>query len=221
MKKRITPYILLTIVILTAALMLAACGSGSSSPASTNEAGNASSATEAATSAPASGASCLVGSWKLTDFSSYMNSIEQNTANASGGDVTLTSQTNTGDATWTFNADNTAKFTTSNFEQDFTMTTTVSDQKIDIPISLKINGSSTSDYSVDGDQITFSNQDQGDLTINVDVMGTSSPADSSLMGNSGTTQLYQFACPDANTLTLKVIAVKNVDLAPLTLTRVQ
>jgi hypothetical protein len=39
------------------------------------------------------------------------------------------------------------------------------------------------------------------------------------MGESGTTRLYQYTC-SGDTLSLKVIAVENMDLAPLTLTRI-
>ena len=115
--------------------------------------------------------------WQLTG----MNSIEQNTASSSGGDFTLTSQKFTGAAAWTFNADNTSEFSADNFEQDFTMSTTAGGQSMDIPISLKINGKSTAAYSVDGDQISFSNQEQSGLTIDADVMGASTPLDTSLM----------------------------------------
>ena len=223
MKKHNTTLLMLPFILLTAVLMLSACGSASSASPSTSsstEAPTAPAATSAsATSAPAAAGSCLVGTWQLTDLSAYMNSIEQNTASSSGGDFTLTSQKFSGAASWTFNADNTAEFSADNFEQDFTMSTTVGGQSMDIPISLKINGKSTAAYSVDGDQISFSNQEQSGLTINADVMGASTPLDTSLMGKPGTVQLYQYSCPDVNTLTLKVVAIKNVDLAPLTLTR--
>lgn len=200
--------------------MLAACSSNSSE--ATQAAGSTSAATEAAaTSAPAADESCLVGTWQLTDFGAYMSSIEQNTASKSGGDVTMKSGDFSGSATWTFNSDKTANFSADNFQQGFTMTTTAASNAMDIPVNLKINGASSADYSVDGDKVTFSNQQQGNLDISVDVMGTSSPVDTSLMGNPGTIQLYQFNCVDANTLSLKVIAVENVDLAPLTMTRVK
>ena len=218
MKKHNKALLVLPFILLTAALMLSACGSASSAATSTSSSTEAATAS-VATSAPATAGSCLVGTWQLTDLSAYMNSIEQNTASSSGGDFTLTSQKFTGAASWTFNADNTSEFSADNFEQDFTMTTTAGGQSIDIPISLKINGKSTAAYSVDGDQISFNNQEQSGLTIDADVMGSSTPLDTSLMGKPGTIQLYQYSCPDANTLSLKVIAVNNVDLAPLTLTR--
>jgi hypothetical protein len=220
MFKRNSFSILAILVVLIAAFMLAACSSNSSE--ATQAGGSTSAASEtAATSAPASDESCLVGTWQLTDFSAYMTSIEQNTASDSGGDMTMKSGDFSGSATWTFNADKTADFAADTFQQDFTMTTTAAGNPMDIPISLKINGTSSADYSIDGDKVTFSNQKQDSLNISVDVMGTSSPVDTSLMGNPGTVQLYQFNCVDANTLSLKVIAVENVDLAPLTMTRVK
>lgn len=96
----------------------------------------------------------------------------------------------------------------------------VNGQNMDIPISMTINGASTAQYSVDGDKISFSNQDQGDFQINVDTMGITTVIDQGLMGNPGTIQLYQYACTDVNTLSLKGIAT-NQDLAPLILTRVR
>ena len=132
--------------------------------------------------------------------------------------MTITSQAFTGKANFTFNSDGTAKFSADNFNQKFTLSTDVSGQKLDIPITLNINGSSTAKYSVADNKITFSDQNQGDQKITVDTMGSASSIDG-LLGKSGTMQLYQYTCTDANTLSLKVIAVKNVDLAPLTLTR--
>jgi ABC-type oligopeptide transport system substrate-binding subunit len=221
-------------LMLAAALTLTACTS--STPTSAASAGstpvlNSSTAVPAATSVQAaatattataaSSSTCLTGTWNLTDFSSYMNSIEQNTSNASGSTVTVSSQDFTGKAQFTFGDYGTATLSADTFEQKFTLSTDVGGTKLDIPITLDINGHSTAKYTVDGDKVSFNGQDNSGMTITVVTMGTSNPIDQSLLGANGTIQLYQYACPDANTLTLKVIAVTNSDFAPLTLTRAQ
>ena len=203
-------------LLLAAAFTLAAC-SGSSEPSPA--AGTDSALPVGTTAAPSQPGDCLIGSWSLTDFSSYMASIQQNMSSASGNDVTFSSGDFSGSATWTFNADNTAVFSAENFQQNMTMHTTVNDTAMDIPISININGSGTGKYAVEDDKISFSDQDNSSIAINIDVMGTASTIDQSLMGESGTTRLYQYTC-SGDTLSLKVIAVENMDLAPLTLTRI-
>ena len=204
---------LLISFVLVLALVLSACGS-SGAAASTAAASDA-------TAAPAAPGACLVGNWSLTDFSAYMNSIEQNISNNSKAAVTITSGDFTGKAVFTFNADNTSQFSADNFVQKFTLTTDVSGQKLDVPITLTVNGTSTAKYSVDGDKISFTDQQGGDTVITVETMGNTSTIDQSLLGKPGTIQLYQYACTDTDTLSLKVIAVDNMDLAPLTLTRIK
>lgn len=214
-------------VILVVGLLLTACNlPGSSSPTSTEAANNAYSGgstaapTAAPTEAPAAAGNCLVGTWSLTDFASYMDSIKQNLSASSNNDVTFTSGDFSGSATFVFNADNTTSLNLDNFSQSFTMTMKVSDTAVEIPITLNMNGNSSSDYSVDGDQITFSNQNPGDSQINIEIEGSVSAIDQSMFGEPGTQKLYQYSCVDANTLSLKVIAVESMDLAPLILTRV-
>ena len=72
----------------------------------------------------------------------------------------------------------------------------------------------------DPDKITLQDQDLGDYVITIDISGSPTNMDTSLFGDPGTTKLYQFSCPDTNTLSLKVIAVEDMDLAPLIFTRV-
>lgn len=222
MKKLIFVFTLMLI----AGLALSACSTAlqattqASNPAAATSQPTTSVPTATEPAAPTAAGSCLIGDWNLTDFSSYMNSIQQNAATSSGAAFTITSQNFTGSAKIAFNSDNTAKLSADNFVQKFDMLMAVNGQNMDIPISMTINGASTAQYSVDGDKISFSNQDQGDLQINVDTMGITTVIDQGLMGNPGTIQLYQYACTDANTLSLKVIAT-NQDLAPLILTRVR
>lgn len=209
---------LLISFVLVLALVLSACSS-SAAASSQGSASDASAETQA-TTMPAPGA-CLVGNWSLTDFSAYMNSIEQNISNNSKAAVTITSGDFTGKAVFTFNADNTSQFSADNFVQKFTLTTDISGQKLDVPITLTVNGTSTAKYSIDGDKISFTDQQGGDTVITVETMGNTSTIDQSLLGKPGTIQLYQYACTDTDTLSLKVIAVDNMDLAPLTLTRIK
>ena len=215
--KRITKrstFVLIALVLSTA-LLLSACGSATAASTA------AASDTTAVTAVPAAPGACLVGNWNLTDFSAYMNSIEQNISSNSKASVTITSGDFSGKAVFTFNADNTSQFSADNFVQKFTLTTNVSGQNLDIPITLTVNGTSTAKYSVDGDKISFTDQQAGDTLITVETMGNTSTIDQSLLGKPGTVQLYQYTCSGADTLSLKVIAVDNMDLAPLTLTRIK
>lgn len=174
----------------------------------------------AAETLPSVPGSCLIGTWSLTDFTAYMASLEANIGTMTNNDFVITSGESSGLATFVFNADNTAVFSAENFTQSYTMTTNVSETPVEIPLVITINGTSTSAYSTEGDTISFSDQDNGDIVIAVDVMGSSTDMDQSLFGQPDTVQLYQYACVDANTLSLKVIAIEDMDLDPLILTRV-
>ena len=170
--------------------------------------------TSAATEAPAIG-SCPVGTWDMTDFVPYMDSFLLNLNTNTGGDVSFSDSVFSGTARFTFNADQTVAFSADNFTQSLTMTTS----GMDIPLSVNINGSSTANYSIAGDEITFSGQNNGDLLITVDVFGSATTIDESMLGQPETVRLYKFTCPDANTLSLKVIAIDDMDLEPIILTR--
>jgi len=172
---------------------------------------------------PVSGASagdCLVGNWQVTNYPEYIASLTNMFPQGSSGDLTVNDQGSTGTIQMQFGADGTATFKATDFTEKFSMTTTQSGSALDIPIDIAMNGSGTSGYSVTGDQISFSNQNQGDLSMSISIMGTPTQLDSSLFGTQGTVTVYQYSCIDSNTLSLKVIIV-NRDLAPLKFTRVQ
>lgn len=172
-------------------------------------------ATEPAATQAASG-DCLVGKWLLTDYTSYFSSIQAK-ASASG-DVTITNDGLSGQAWFEFGPDGKASITADQFSQSFTLNTTAAGATVTVPASVLINGRATSDYSVSGDQITFSNQSDGDLKTTITVMGSSTDEANQFMGQPGSTTLYQYTCVDADTLSLKVIAVDQ-DFNPLTLKR--
>lgn len=235
-KKRNLNLYLLTSSLLVLGLMLAGCSPATVTPAAPGSdtatadgaaatATIAQTATEAPTAtnnAPSTaGGACLIGSWKLTDFAPYMDSVKQNITENTSNDVTFTSGTLSGTATFVFNPDHTSSLTADDFSQSFTMTMSVTDSPVEIPISLLINGTSTADYAVEGDTITFTNQNGNDMSIAVDTMGSVTTLDESMFGEPDTVKLYQFSCVDATTLSLKVIAVDDMDLTPLILTRAQ
>jgi hypothetical protein len=172
------------------------------------------------TEAPAV-AACPIGTWNMSDFISYILSMQQNLSSMTNSEYTFKDTVVSGNAQFVFNEDQTAVFRGDNFTESFTMSVNPSGTAMDIPITIQINGSSTSKYSIDADKISFSDQDSGDLVINVDIMGSVIPMDQGLLGQPGTVQLYQFACNGTDTLTLKVIAINDMDLEPLTLTRAQ
>lgn len=227
-QKRNLTVLSLVLIMLIIGLALVGCGSATLTPTSeTTAPGPAESTTAEVTAAPTAteppataAGDCLVGSWKMTNFATYMDSVKQNITENTENDVTFTSGDFSGTATFVFNPDQTSSLTTDNFSQSFIMTMSASDSPVDIPITLIINGKSTADYIVEGDTITFTNQNENDILIAIDTMGSVTTMNESMFGEPNTVKLYQFSCVDANTLSLKVIAVDDMDLAPLLLTRV-
>jgi hypothetical protein len=219
MKPKFTMRIAFVSIMVMLVLTLSACtGNGSAgdtgnAPAGTGSVGDSGNAPAAA--AP----QCPYGTWQITDFSGYMQSVAANIKQMSS-DVTVNGMSTTGTATLTFNEDGTGSFIADNYVNNFTMSFAAGGTTMDIPIVLTQNGTSTAHYKVEGDQITFLDQDPGDLVITIDISGSSSNFDTSVLGTPGETQLYQFSCVDANSLSLKVTAVTNMDLAPILLTRV-
>jgi hypothetical protein len=218
-------------VILVALLTLSACNlpflssQGTAAPAATNPAATMAPAGTAA--APASdagtsgGGSCLVGNWQLTNYPEYIASLTNLfSGSSSSSETSINDQGNTGLLNMKFAADGTASFAASNFDEKFTMShSSSSGSSVDVPIEISMNGTSTSAYSVSNDEISFSNQNPGDLKITVTMMGNPTPIDADLLGQQGTVTVYKYTCLDANTLSLKVIVVDR-DLAPLKFTRV-
>ncbi|MGD0707064.1 MAG: hypothetical protein ABSA51_01275 [Anaerolineaceae bacterium] len=186
-------------------LTLAACGASNTT---------ALGILDTAAPSPAAG-SCLIGKWQITDFTSYFDSVGSTITSSSKSDVTVTNKGTTGDAWFTFNSDGTAEVSGDNFTQSFEMTAS----GLDIPASVTINGASQAKYTVSADQITFTDQQAGDMKVSVTVMGNTTDATDVFLGQAGTTEQYLYTCTDANTLTLKVVTAK-LDFAPITLTRV-
>jgi hypothetical protein len=206
-------FVILQAVMLIALLALTACSGG---PAATA----AGTTVPTATTAPVT-AACPIGNWQLTNFGNYMASMASQIGNTTSQDLTVTDQGSTGSAQFTFNADGTSKLTTVDFVESFSMDMNIGGNVMSIPVTLKINGTSTAKYTINGDQITFTDQNAGDMVITeVSAGGDPTVLSMDMLGDPGTDKLYQFSCPDANSLSLKVIAVTNMDLAPLILTRV-
>ncbi len=166
------------------------------------------------------GGDCLVGNWQVTNYPDYIASLTNMFPQGSSTSMTINDQGSTGTIQMQFGADGTATFKATDFTEKFSMASTQSDSTLNIPIDIAMNGNSTSAYSVSGDEISFSDQNQGDLNMSISIMGTPTQLDSSLFGTQGTVTVYQYSCVDANTLSLKVIIVDR-DLTPLKFTRVQ
>jgi hypothetical protein len=215
MKHNTAKQLFIVSLIAVLAMVLSACGSGTPADTSSNPGGDSAGNAPAAAAAPA----CPYGKWQLTDFSSYLFSLQSNLNNMQTS-MTISDTGATGTAIMTFNEDGTGSFSADNFVESFTMNFDAGGTPMEIPVTLTMNGTSTANYTVEGDQITFLDQAPGDLVIVMNMMGQDTPITTSMMGDPGTVQLYQFSCADANTLTLKVTAITNMDLAPLELTRV-
>lgn len=163
------------------------------------------------------GGSCLVGKWQVSDLSAYFNSLS-NTLPA-GSDASITNTEVSGTATFEFRADGTGTFVADQFKQAYTMSFTSNGTTISIPMSVLINGTSESGYTVENDEITFHDQTSNDSVITIDIMGNTTQVDSDLLGTPGSIKLYKYQCTDANTLMLDVVAADSA-LEPLTLTRI-
>ncbi len=215
MKSQKSKQLLIITVIAIMAMVLSACDTPAPVDVPAESGGDAS------TDAPAvvESLACPYGNWQLTDFSGYLTSL-QTSLNNSQTAATVSDLGATGTAIMVFNEDGTGSFTADNFVESFTMVIDVGGNNMEIPITLTMNGTSTANYTIEGDQITFLDQDPGDLVIVMNMMGEDTPFTTSIMGDPGTVQLYQFSCADANTLSLKVTAVTTMDLAPLELTRI-
>lgn len=218
MKTTAKRFILSLSVLTIVVLLLSAC-SGSTTPTGGGEPSAPGSSTEAPASATeipaASTPDCPYGKWKVTNFDTYMQSVTASISSMAS-DVTVSNTTTTGDAYLTFNEDGSGSFMADNFIVNFTMEIS----SMALPVVLTQNGTSTAHFTISGDQITLEDQDMGDYTILMDMAGTTSNLDFNVLGNPGEVQLYQFSCPSADTLSLKVIAVDDMDLAPLELIRV-
>lgn len=223
MKIKLAAFITILLVLI---LTLSACNPEATTPAPAGG-GTGVEATAAPSGSETSGtesdpagtiASCPAGTWTLTDFMPYILSLEQNLSSMTENEYTFSNNTFSGLVTYVFNEDGTASITGDNFNQSLTMSVAVGDQPMDVPITITINGTSTANYSIEGDKISFIDQQPGDMSVNVDVMGSATSMND-LLGQPGTIQLYQFNCPDANTLSLQVIAIEDMVLAPLSLTR--
>lgn len=216
---------------LTTVLLLSACnfpalnlGSTTTPEAATPETSSAdlpASPTEAAateSSSTGGGGSCLVGKWQIADFSAYFNSISNMIP--TGSDVSVTDGSITGTATYEFRADGSGNFVADQFKQAYTMNITANGSNMTIPISVLINGTTETKYSVEGDEITFHDQTSSDTVITIELMGITSEIDSDLLGTPDSIKMYKYQCVDADTLLLKIVETDGV-LAPLTLNRVR
>jgi len=215
MKSRSTKHLFIITLIAIMTMVLSACDT----PAPVDTPAESGGDTPADAPAAAAAVACPYGKWQLSDFSSYLSSLETG-LNSSQDTTTVSDLGATGTAIMVFNEDGTGSFTAENFVESFTMNIDAGGSIMEIPITLTMNGTSTANYTIEGDQITFLDQDPGDLVIVMDMMGEQTTFNTSVMGDPGTVQLYQFSCADANTLSLKVTAVTTMDLAPLELTRI-
>jgi hypothetical protein len=219
---RAVQFLVLSLVMV---LALSACnfpllaGSGTSTPEPGMETPMMDEPTAAATDgAPVGGGgSCLVGKWQVSDLSAYFNSLSNMLPE--GSDASVTNTEVSGTATFEFRADGTGTFVADQFKQAYTMSFTSNGTTIDIPMSVLINGTAESGYTVEGDEITFHDQTSNNSVITIDIMGNTTEVDSELLGTPGSIKLYKYQCTDANTLMLDVVAADGA-LQPLTLNRI-
>jgi len=157
-------------------LVASACSGGGSSPAAPTAvpptATTAPTATPVPTNTPVptdtpepvaiSGDACVVGTWELSDMSTYMSSIIPAT---SGAAFTFVGQE--GYVRYTFNPDGTVSFDANDFVVHFAIG--ISGVSLDLAVS--IDGSGTATYAADAGTLTVSNSDADSLTFSATLGG--------------------------------------------------
>ena len=164
---------------------------------------------------PASGGSCLTGTWKISDATQLILSAAS-AINAQGGLVTIGDVSSvSGTAQLIMNADGTATLKADNFNENLTVT--VSGQAF--PIIVSFNGEESGTYSAAGSNITFSGQAQNTMQETLSVSGNVSNITDDLLNSSNTSSTIPYSCVDANTLNLQLYK-STIMPQPLVLTRV-
>lgn len=229
--KRSFTHIFFAMLVLALTLALAACAAPSpaattaSTAVATNMYPSAEAALPVATTAAsqptsaASGGSCLSGTWKLSDISGFILSL-QNALTSRGANLTIGDVSLTGTASLTFNPDSTVQMSADNFKESFNISMQVDSNTMNIPVELAMQGASQANYAVSGDTITFTGHQNGTMQQTLTVMGSTTDLTGDLLGTSSDTSTsFAYSCMDANTLHLTVTSV-NLGTDPVILTRV-
>jgi hypothetical protein len=166
---------LITLIALLIALSLAACNAPPSTPTSVPTVLPTASptplpptATAAPTKVSASGAGCVVGSWEVSDFNSYMSSALPADA-IQNGEVVL--KDTTGSLVYVFDAS--GKLTAK--ADKFQVQADINVSSVNLPLLITINGTGIADYQVAADAtgVDFSDFDVSGLSLNVTLAGNS------------------------------------------------
>lgn len=224
MPKRVSTLLRMLSLFILAALLLSACNFPLFSPTSDVSTDDLSS-TESPSQptdqndAPAGSTNdnCLIGRWQVTDFSAYFDSIKSSLP--ADSDLTITNSVNSGTAIFEFDADGVTTFSGEQFNQSFTVSSTVSGLPLEIPVSILVDGPSKGHYSLTGDRISFHDVEYDNTTIDISVMGSSTRIEDTPLNTEGETDLYTYTCEN-DSLWLKLISV-DLDLAPITLIRIR
>jgi hypothetical protein len=162
-------------------------------------------------------AACLIGKWQLSDFSAYFRSLQAN-IESTAADITVNDLGQTGTAYFTFNADGSTAIQAEDFRQSFSVAVNAGGSSLEVPASVTLNGLANSDYTVSGDTITFTNQQYDTFTMDIEMMDSTTAMTPDFFGSVDETAAFTYTCT-GNTLTWDVI-LSSIDLAPVTLTRV-
>jgi hypothetical protein len=114
-----------------------------------------------ATAAPVTGATCLVGTWKIADMSDYFASVMSQADNIAA----IVGQN--GRLLYTFTADGQATVKAEAFQEIIELTT----QGLKLEMVLTVNGEASSTYTSTSDTFTFANTDNNQFKLSATLNG--------------------------------------------------
>jgi hypothetical protein len=114
-----------------------------------------------ATAAPVTGATCLIGTWKIADMSDYFASVMSQADNIAA----IVGQN--GRLLYTFTADGQATVKAEAFQEIIELTT----QGLKLEMILTVNGEATSTYTSTPDTFTFANADNSAFKLSATLNG--------------------------------------------------
>ena len=213
-----------------AAMALAACTSPAATtpaptspptiqPTETQAATPTLSATATSPAPTASGpslAGCILGTWQVSDFNSYMNSVLPQEA-LQNGEISM--KDTSGALTYVF--DSSGKVDVN--AQQFKVTAEITVSSVSLPLDIVIVGAGTADYKLnDAGTIQFSNLNGGNISFKVSISGTSVTSSGQnllTLGGADTTSVEMAYECSGNTLKLTP-PVKKTGVQPVVFTRI-
>lgn len=170
----------------------------------------------APTASESSMAGCIIGTWQVSDFNSYMNSVLPQDA-LQNGEISM--KETSGTLTYAFDSSGKADVNA----QQFKVTAEITVSPVSLPLDIVINGTGTADYKVnESGTLQFSNLSGGNISFKVSISGTSITSSGQTLltlGSEDTTSVEMAYDCSGNTLKLTP-PVKKTGIQPIVFTRI-